>query len=177
MFTHVHTHTHTHTHISPPPQMPSYQATPAESSVSHVSSSRTRSRSSSSRVTQSVSSEGVLPYSSSTSSLSQVPPTSDSRASTLVDQEVGGVRGEEPQPVVLNSLYINGTGWASQVRERSVSRKMEMELFNPFYFTCIQLSSGDVWVQYNDGSQVKIQPSGGSTAALKYTDSQGKESR
>ena len=45
------------------------------------------------------------------------------------------------------------------------------------FFTFLQLSSGDVWVQYNDGSQLKIQPSGGNTAALKYIDNQGQESR
>lgn len=92
--------------------MPSYQATPTGSTVSHVTSSRSRSV----RVkNQGGPSDRALPYSSSSSSLSQVPPPSDSRTSTIVDQEGGGVRGEESQPIILNSVYINGTGWASQV--------------------------------------------------------------
>lgn len=128
--------THTHTH-----QMPSYQATPAESTVS---GQVTRSRSS--RVDQSGTSKAVLPYSSSTSSLSQVPPTSDSRTSTLVDQEVGGDRGEESQPVVLNSLYINGTGWASQVRNRKLMlHVIVLSLFNMFLctlYSCLQGTCG-----------------------------------
>ena len=90
--------------------MPSYQATPTESTVSHVATNRSRS----SRVSRNEASDRVIAYSSSTSSLSQTAPPPDSRASTLVDQG-GGVRGEEPQPVVLNSMYIDGTGWASQV--------------------------------------------------------------
>ena len=90
--------------------MPSYQATPTASTVSHVASNRSTQRGGAS--------DRVLAYSSSTSSLSQAPPQTDSHASTLVEQEGGGVRGEEPQPVVVNSVYINGTGWASQVQRK-----------------------------------------------------------
>lgn len=98
--------------------MPSYQATPTESTVSHTASSRKAAMSS--RGTQRGASEHILPYhTSSSASLSQAPPTNaDSSASTVVDHDQGGVgggKGEEPKPVVLNSVYINGTGWASQV--------------------------------------------------------------
>ena len=42
-----------------------------------------------------------------------------------------------------------------------------------FVFACLsQLSTGEVLVQYNDGSKVKLQPSPGA-AALTYTDPQG----
>ena len=43
--------------------------------------------------------------------------------------------------------------------------------------TFSQLSSGDIWVQYNDGSQLKVQPSAGNTAALVYINPQGQETR
>ena len=38
------------------------------------------------------------------------------------------------------------------------------------------MSTGEVWVQYNDGSKVKVQPGPGA-AALTYTDPQGQEMR
>lgn len=58
----------------------------------------------------------------------------------------------EEEPVLLKSVYVEGSGWASQ------------------------MSTGEVWVQYNDGSQVKVQPSPGA-AALTYANPQGQEMR
>ena len=99
-------------------------------------------------------------------------------SSTVVDQEGGRGRGVESQPVVLNSVYINGTGWASQVITLLMNYEMRgLWIINSAALVLTQLSSGDVWIQYNDGSQLKIQPSGGNTAALEYTNSQGQESR
>ena len=92
-----------------------FQVTPTESTVSHTASSRRAVRSS--RGTQRGSSEHTLPFrSSSSTSLSQVPPTTAD--CTVVDHNqggVGGAKGVEPKPVVLNSVYTNGIGWASQV--------------------------------------------------------------
>ena len=90
-----------------------FQATPTESTVSHTASSRRAARSS--RGTA----EHTLPFqSSSSTSLSQAPPTTTADG-TLVDDDQGGVgggvKGVEPKPVVLNSVYTNGMGWASQV--------------------------------------------------------------
>ena len=39
----------------------------------------------------------------------------------------------------------------------------------------LQLSSGEVWVQYNDGAQIKLQPSG--SAAVMFVSPQGHQSR
>lgn len=89
-----------------------FQATPTESTVSHTASSRRAARSS--RGTQRGTAEHTLPFqSSSSTSLSQAPPTTTADG-TLVD-DGGGVKGVEPKPVVLNSVYTNGIGWASQV--------------------------------------------------------------
>ncbi|KAJ7392984.1 Serine/threonine-protein kinase plk4 [Desmophyllum pertusum] len=51
-----------------------------------------------------------------------------------------------PSSQVIKSVFVQGVGWASQ------------------------LSTGEVWVQYNDGSQMVIQSS---VTSIKYTDSQG----
>ena len=43
-----------------------------------------------------------------------------------------------------------------------------------FYFISPQLSTGEVWVQYNDGSQMIVQSS---VTSIKYTDSRGTVTR
>ena len=96
--------------------LPLHQATPTESTVSHTASN---GRARSSRGTQRGTSEHTLPFrSSSSTSLSQAPPTT-ADCTTLVDHNqgggVGGAKGVDPNPVVLNSVYTNGLGWASQV--------------------------------------------------------------
>ena len=110
-----------------------FQATPTESTVSHTASSRRAARSS--RGTQRGTAEHTLPFrSSSSTSLSQAPPTTAD--GTLVDDQggVGGVKGAEPKPVVLNSVYTNGIGWASQV-PKICNNKEVSKLIN-FFFSC-----------------------------------------
>lgn len=51
-----------------------------------------------------------------------------------------------PSSQVIKSVFVQGVGWASQ------------------------LSTGEVWVQYNDGSQMVIQSS---VTSIKFTDSKG----
>ena len=69
--------------------MPSYQTTPVESAVGSIRNSRHKPGSHSAK-----------------------PPRSPS-TSTLVDNSE-----KHEQPAVLKSVYVTGTGWASQVRDR-----------------------------------------------------------
>lgn len=55
-----------------------------------------------------------------------------------------------PSSYVTKSVFVQGVGWASQ------------------------LSTGEVWVQYNDGSQMIVQSS---VTSIKYTDSRGTVTR
>jgi len=55
-----------------------------------------------------------------------------------------------PSSQVVKSVFVQGIGWASQ------------------------LSSGEVWIQYNDGSQMVVQSS---VTSIKYTDSSGTVTR
>ena len=119
----------------------------------------------------------------------------------------GGDRQPLAEPVVLKSVYVVNTGWASQVSlidgfQMSVtyvsyfwrvsaslsgpwiylaaalrSQIYQFAFFPPplFSFPFPQLSSGEVWVQYNDGAQIKLQPSG--SAAVMYISPQGQQSR
>lgn len=57
-----------------------------------------------------------------------------------------GVSRQDSTSQVIKSVFVQGVGWASQ------------------------LFSGEVWVQYNDGSQMIIQSS---VTSIKYTDSSG----
>lgn len=111
-------------------QVPSHHTTPHDSVV-HPPPERARSKI-----------HPSLHKSRSDHSISSHAP---SRISTSTRQPL------TPQTTVLRSIYIQDTGWASQ------------------------LSSGEVWIQYNDGSQLSLQPSG--STALKYTDTQGKKAR
>lgn len=63
--------------------------------------------------------------------------------SELIDKQV---LRQDSTSQVIKSVFVQGVGWASQ------------------------LSSGEVWVQYNDGSQMIIQSS---VTSIKYTDSNG----
>ena len=65
-----------------------------------------------------------------------------------------------------------GHGKLEQVMEKVIKSYGFCDKCNNI--TSFQLSTGEVWVQYNDGSQMVIQSS---VTSIKYTDSEGTISR
>ena len=109
------------------------QVTPTDSTVSHAarSSRRAMAAGGSNRGNHRGTSEHTLPFrSSSSTALSQVPPPTTADC-TLVDHDqggVGGTKGAESKPLVLNSVYTNGLGWASQVNNYYLVRNSELSI-------------------------------------------------
>lgn len=77
---------------------------------------------------------------------------------------------------VIKSIFVPNVGWASQVirsqpKYSVISREIEfvMRAWN----LCLlpQLTSGEVWVQFNDGSQLVVQAG---VSCITYTSPDGR---
>ena len=72
------------------------------------------------------------------------------------------------QPVVIKNVHVAGVGWASLV---SMAMHTPHSAIYP-----LQLSTGEVLVQYNNGEQMKLNPTGINSGAV-HTDTQGHQTR
>lgn len=76
---------------------------------------------------------------------------------------------------VIKSIFVPNVGWASQVRLAGLSNILglaeELSFVIKRLFPCQQLTSGEVWVQFNDGSQLVVQAG---VSCITYTSPDGR---
>lgn len=74
---------------------------------------------------------------------------------------------------VIKSIFVPNVGWASQVmaglKYSGISRGIVFVIKR--LFPCQQLTSGEVWVQFNDGSQLVVQAG---VSCITYTSPDGR---
>lgn len=82
---------------------------------------------------------------------------------------------------VVKSIFVPNVGWASQVNDyRTVwtltGRRLNLFINGCFCFflLLLKLTSGEVWVQFNDGSQLVVQAG---VSCISYTSAEGRITR